>query len=447
MPDSDTSPNLIWIFGDQHRGQALSCMGDPNLSTPHLDSMAVDGMTFTRATAGFPLCCPFRGSLVTSRYPHRAVVGHLYPLDPELPTVAHAFKAGGYHTVYVGKWHLDGFKEREGRAAMHIVPPERRGGFDEWAGYDNNNAQYDSWVHGGAGDEAFHYRLPGYETDGLTDLLIDALRRTSRARSEGRGKPLFAVLSVQPPHDPYLAPPEFMARHRPANVRLRPNVPPIARIEAQSRRELAGYYAQIENLDWNVGRIRHALVETGLDRDTYLVFFSDHGDQHGSHGFTRKMCPYAESVGIPMIISGGPSRYAMKTGRTDVPMNHVDIAPTSLGLAGLEVPAWMEGADLSGCVLKGRDVPDVDSAYMQVVEPTYHSPSIGAKWRGIVTRDGWKYVCLPGTPWMMFNTEEDPYELHNMALVERYRAQRKRLNVRLRRWVEETGDEFDLPDV
>ena len=127
-------------------------------------------MAFRGAVAGCPLCCPFRGSLLTGRYPHECVPGHEYRMPPEQPTVAHAFGEAGYHAAYFGKWHLDGWHERDGRAALHVVPPERRGGFDEWVGYENNNSQWDCWVHGGDGADDRPYRLPGYETDCLTDL-------------------------------------------------------------------------------------------------------------------------------------------------------------------------------------------------------------------------------------------------------------------------------------
>ncbi len=81
-------PNVIWLLADQHRAQALSCNGDPNVRTPNLDRLSMDGVQFTQAVAGFPLCCPFRGSLLTGRYPHQCVPGHEYPLPPGQPTIA-----------------------------------------------------------------------------------------------------------------------------------------------------------------------------------------------------------------------------------------------------------------------------------------------------------------------------------------------------------------------
>ena len=448
MSEVPSYKNAIWIFGDQHRAQALSCNGDPNLNTPHIDRLSAEGQNYERAVSGFPLCCPFRGSLLTSRYPHECVPGHEYPLPQEMPTIAHAFKEHGFDTAYFGKWHLGGFHEREGRAAMYIVPPERRGGFDTWVGYENNNSQWDCWVHGGEGENAFHTRLPGYETDALTDMLIDYIRKQGEARRAGQARPFFAVLSVQPPHDPYVAPAQWMARHNPARLTLRPNVPPVARVQAQARRDLAGAYAMIENLDWNVGRIRQALVEAGLDLDTHIIFFSDHGDLHGSHGQFRKTAPWEEAIRVPFIVGGLHPRYEGRTGRPDVLINHVDIAPTTLGLCGIDKPDWMRGCDYSGLRLPWRPSPEIpDSAFLQSVIPTGHGDSVDRPWRGIVTRDGWKYVVLEGQPWLMFNLNEDPYELVNLAHNTKFRAERRRLQQRLAEWIAETGDAFDLPDL
>ena len=125
----ESRKNIIWIFGDQHRGQALGCHGDPNIHTPNADRMAMNGADFPNAVAGFPLCCPFRGSLLTGLYPHKCIPGHEYPLPDGQLTIADVFRDNGYHTAYFGKWHCDGHHERDGRAAMHTVPRGRRGGF------------------------------------------------------------------------------------------------------------------------------------------------------------------------------------------------------------------------------------------------------------------------------------------------------------------------------
>jgi arylsulfatase A-like enzyme len=315
-------------------------------------------------------------------------------------------------------------------------------------GYENNNSQWDCWVHGGEGDGAFHYRLPGYETDALTDLLISYIRERGDDRKAGNARPFFAVLSVQPPHNPYLAPPEWMVHHTPGQVELRPNVPPVAWVQARARRELAGAYAQIENLDWNLGRIRQVLVDAELDLDTHIVFFSDHGDSHGSHGQFLKTAPWEESIRVPFVLGGLHPQYEARSGRPDALINHVDVAPTTLGLCGIDKPTWMRGHDYSGLRLPARPQVELpDSAFIQSVIPTGHGDSVDRPWRAVVTGDGWKYVVLEGQPWLLFDLNTDPFEMVNLAHNTRFSAERKQLQARLAQWIADTGDVFSLPDI
>ena len=303
--------NAIWILVDQMRAQAMGHRPDPNVSTPNLDRMAIEGIQFTHAISGTPLCTPFRGSLMTGKYPHHSTAPALHsPLSTEINTVAHAFREHGYHTGYFGKWHLDGNRpdidltDPRQRADYRYIPRERRGGFQDWYAYENSNQPYHTYVHtDDEHGEPKSFRLPGYQTDALTDLFIEWLDNQA-SDNQAHGKPFFGVLSLQPPHDPFVAPEADMKRHRPADVQLAPNVPPIRSIQDRARVDLAGYYAAIERIDYNVGRIRDELVKLGLDQDTYVIFFSDHGDMLGSHGQFRKMSPWEEAIRIPFIVSG-----------------------------------------------------------------------------------------------------------------------------------------------
>ncbi len=127
----------------------------------------------------------------------------------------------------------------------------------------------------------------------------------------------------------------------------------------------------------------------------------------------------------------------------------MDIAPTSLGLAGLPVPDWMHGTDYSAARLS-LDVGEVlkdypDSAFIQLVTPTGHPDSTDRPWRGVVTVDGWKYVCLEHQPWLLFDLNTDPFEQVNLAYNTVFSAQRRLLHDRLATWIDETGDAFALP--
>ena len=460
-------PNVLWIYGDQQRAHATSYRGDANVFTPNMDNLAREGMRFDCAVAGAPWCTPFRGALLTGRYPHQTGVTRTpSALAPEIPTVAHAFGAAGYHTAHVGKWHVDGSNDRE-----HYVPPERRGGFHHWMGYENNNSQHECYVHGTASETP--QRLPGYETDALSDLLIEHLRSHVGAgdhQNGGAGKltpadsgpdyqPFFAVLSVQPPHGPNVPPtnPVYGApRIHPAGIRLRRNVPVTPAIQARARLALAGYYAMIENLDYNIGRIRQALAAMGVDRDTYLVFFSDHGDMMGSHGQYGKSTPWEESIRVPFIVHRAGGAYNMRVGATDAVINHVDIAPTSLGLCNIDTPAGMVGHDYSAhCILpdapEHRGVPQPEaepqSAFLQQIPPKPHRNTTSQPWRAVVTRDGWKYACTPGTDWLLFDTTDDPYEQANYVYDASCQEQKERCHRLLAEWIDATGDRFPLPDI
>jgi len=442
---NDRRPNVIWVFGDQHRAQALGYRDDPNAHTPNIDRLARDGVRFDAAVAGAPWCSPFRGALLTGMYPNQnGVTQTPSALDPSIPTIATPFREAGYHTAYVGKWHVDGSNSRS-----HYVPPQRRGGFDYWLGYENCNAQYDVFVYGSDNEEPT--RLDGYETDALTDRFVAHLEQRVQSDVD---QPFFGVLSVQPPHDPYTAPADFSGRRNAADIQFRPNVPDVPWVRDKAAFDLSGYYAQIENLDWNLGRLRDALRRLNIDRETYICFFSDHGDCHGSHAYFHKSSPWEESIRIPCLIGSVHGSGLSRGGVCDAVVNHVDLAPTTLGLCGITPPSGMVGFDYSRNVVgKGRPeyrdepqrIDEPDSAYLQQIPAKLHKHGIDRPWRGIVTRDGWKYVVLPHQPWLMFNLNDDPYELANVAHNTAFADKRQALHERLAAWVERTGDDFVLP--
>ncbi len=449
--------NVIWVFGDQHRAQALGYRGDPNVSTPNIDNLARNGMRFDSAVSGTPWCTPFRGALLTGLYPHQnGAYKTPSPLEPSIPILTKPLKEAGYHTAWVGKWHLDG-----SNSVTHYIPPERRGGFDYWMGYENNNNQEESYIYGT--EDETPQRLEGYETDSLTELFIKHIRShvEDTSDSEGSYQPFFASLSVQPPHSPYVAPTDTtgakMYYHNPTDIELRPNVPKVEWVEDKARLDLAGYYGMIENIDMNIGKLRMALKELGIDRETYIVFFSDHGDCLGSHAQWEKSSPWEESIKIPFIISTVGGRDHMRTGITDAVINHVDIAPTTLGLCGIQKPDWMVGYDYSYmCMQKDRpehrdisvdEQDEPDSAYLQQIPRKFHRHSVNKPWRGVLMRDGWKYVCFPDHEWLLFNTKNDPYETANVCYDTVFQKQKERCHERLERWINETGDEFSMPDI
>ena len=452
----DGRPNIVWFFGDQHRAQALGCADNPQVRTPNIDALAAQGVHFTQAVSGCPWCSPFRGSLLTGRYPQHCVVETPQVLDPSTLTVAQMFENASYETAYFGKWHLAWDKsmpvpEIDGRRRHDAipVPREMRGGFRTWLGYNNGNTMFDIFLQGhrADGEEVPIHRTGGFEPDCLTDLASAFI--LERAASPGaEEKPFFAVLSAEPPHNPYVAPDRWMVRHRPEDIQLRPNVPHIDRIEQQARESLAGYYAMIENLDWNVGRLVAALKRSGAWDHTYVVFFSDHGDQHWSQGYKGKSQPWEESIRIPFIIAGGAVAEEARGTRTAAVLNTVDILPTTLGLCGAAPKGDPPGFDYSGYATPAArpSAPEPDSALLQHLVHKRSSHTMNCTWRGVVTRDRWKYVCSEGVPLAMFDLNEDPFEQHNVVFKEAYREERVALERRLREWLDATRDRYDVPE-
>jgi arylsulfatase A-like enzyme len=449
-------PNVIWVLVDQMRYQAMSHTGDPNVSTPHLDRFAIEGASFPYAISGTPLCSPFRGSLLTGLYPHKSSVPALNsPIDYTQPTIATLFQRQGYETAWFGKWHLDGDRPEldlslpENQKNTRQIPPERRCGFDTWLAYENNNQPFNCLVHTDEGEKMKSFRLQGYETDALTDHAIQWIKDKNNASPKS---PFFLVLSVQPPHNPYVAPDECMSHYNPARLLLRHNVPPVDRIKQRARVDISGYYGAIERIDWNFGRLRESLLEAGIDQNTFIIFFSDHGDMLGSHGQFRKQSPYEESIRIPFIV-GGPTRKSISTKICNGLVNHVDIAPTTLGLCGIPQEKDMSGFNYAPFLFSdAEDITQLpESAYISLPVSTAMQPglvkeeSIDRPFRGIVTNDRWKYVVLEHQPLMLFDLNDDPLELVNLVYNVKYKDIRSKLHKSLNEWIKDTGDSFEMP--
>ncbi|TVQ19362.1 MAG: DUF4976 domain-containing protein [Spirochaetaceae bacterium] len=393
-------PNILWIFSDQHRGQALGCAGDANVNTPNLDRLAADGVRFPNAYSNTPICAPFRASLYTGKRITSHGVNSLFvPLLPEHRVLPQELRDVGYRTAHFGKWHLSG-----GDCPSHFVSPYFRPGWDDWVGWENSNRPWNTEYS--AGDLPMPIqRLNGYQTDAMVDLSIEWLaRRESDA-------PWFHVLSIEPPHPPYTAPERNMARVRGRDIMLRPNVP-VDRPDVDQRvSTLRAYYAQIENLDENVGRLLDALEETGQADNTIVCYFSDHGDFMGSHGRGDKTRPELESSLIPLII-----RYpgTVPPGViTDALICGLDLMPTTLGLAGLAVPDYVEGVDMSP-VVRG-EVSDLrEAVLLQYDQSFYGTPRPWETFRSYVTKR-WMYSrFLVRDQSHLYDLESDPYQLTNL---------------------------------
>ena len=246
-------PNILVLMCDQLRRDALSIHGDVNLQTPHIDGLATRGVRFSNACSTYPICVPFRFTFMTGEYAHsRKVPGIEYRMSPTEYTLADAFNEAGYETVYVGKWHLDGGHGRMGSAlecGRTPVPRAYQGRWEKWFGFELRNAPFDTYYF--EDDDPTPMPIGGYQTDGLYDIGMNYL-----ASERDSTRPFCMVISVEPPHDPFEAPPDIQAAWEAREIELPPNfeASDAARSEAFLL-DRKRYYAMVENLDGNVKRM------------------------------------------------------------------------------------------------------------------------------------------------------------------------------------------------
>lgn len=429
-------PNILYVFSDQQRYNTMGCTGNTIIQTPNFDHLAQDGVCFEQAFSACPICSPYRAQVLTGRYAHaNGVVDNEYRLFDD-HTLARALQEVGYKTAYVGKWHL----------GYGPYPEEKRYGFDYMAAYDCQHDYYSTTYYENTNGP---YAIDGWAPSGETDL---ALRFLQEHQERDAATPFFLMLSWGPPHWPYDQYPTEFHKYKPDEIDLPPNVP--EQMADFARREIADYYGNISALDNEMGRLLSWLDDNNLTENTILCFSSDHGDHLSSHGYGKPMdmwlhhtkraskaTPYEESIHIPFLLRY-PEHVAAGQ-RTDILFNSVDVMPTLLSLAGVSIPTGAQGQDLSHTVL-GRTGPEPDSVYLQILGPGWpHRGDWVGCWRGIRTQR-WIYARWHGTgEVLLFDRENDPYEMDNLAGKSAFTVVQTSMENRLRQWMKDTNDPFD----
>ena len=395
-------PNILWIVTTQWRAQACGYSGDPNARTPWLDGLAGEAINYTQAVTPHPLGPQARAALLTGKLsPENGVGDYWDPLPGNARTVAHALGDRGYATAYFGKWHL---ADRDRTAplvgdvhAKMIVPPERRGGFQLWEGFESGFLLNDPWLHGTR--LSAPRRFKGYQADVLSQRAAEWIVETADRRAKA-GEPYFCVVSFEAPHPPYHAPAPQVSEMKPSELRLRANVPPGTHVEKKARDELAGYYAHIEATDRAIGRL---LAEVDLS-ETTVVFTSVHGDMHGSQGLFRKAWPYEESVRVPLLV------LAKRIAGAKTPEGRTDESAVSLVDLPHMAVSWATGREW-------RCKRDNAEIAMPVASGLPHQ--CPDAWRGF--RSAQHKLILKQTPdgterpWLFFDLIRDPLEMENLA--------------------------------
>ncbi len=417
-------PNVIIVMPDQMRGHDVGVAGNDQVKTPHLDRLARAGVFLPNAFANNPLCCPARATILTGTYPqtHGVIVNDLR-LRESVTSLAEIFADAGYATGFIGKWHLDGGIRMPG----FIPPGPRRQGFAFWAANECNHEHFDSIYFHNTPDPI---PIKKFEPEVWMDEALRFIR-------ERRDQPFFLWWTCGPPHNPYKAPPEYEKLYDAAQLEMRPNFKTGQRLG--TREDIARYYAMITAVDDQIGRLLDALDEMALADDTIVLVTSDHGDMLGSHGLPLKTKPWEESIRVPGIVRF-PRRIPPGE-RSDLLFSHVDIAPTLLALCGLDVPPHMQGRNLSKQLAgESKDLPE--EVFFQIFEPR-RDHGLPGGWRGVRTTR-YMYARLERRPWVLYDLEQDPYEMNNLVDDPRLADLRADFEARITRQMDRTNDRWSL---
>ncbi len=424
-------PNLVFVFPDEYRKQAMGFMNEDPVLTPNIDRFASESLVLTDAVSNRPVCSPYRAMLFTGQYPHaNGVLGNVNSTTARygnyLKETAQCFSdvlhEAGYHQAYLGKFHLDPPNEQseytEGPRKNGVIwdsytpPGPRRHGCDFWYSYGCCDWHFNP--HYWTGDDPIERRIDPQEwsTKHETDVAINYIRNMG-GKYRDPDKPFSMVISYNPPHMPFRqVPEEYVARYGDAtyeDLLTRPNVPTDERGDA-ARASVKHYFAMVTGVDENFGRVLDCLKTEGLEENTIVVFTSDHGEMMGSHGCMGKTVHCEESFAVPFIIRW-PKR--ISAGTDDLLIGTPDLMPTLLNLMGVgQVPDSVQGADYSNILLGGAGQRPTSALYLNVNPDNPSGGSRGVRTHRhtfVVTRTREREEII------LHDNVADPYQLKNIA--------------------------------
>ena len=450
--------NLVFVLVDQMRGQALGFLKEDPAVTPNLDRFASQGLALVQAASNYPVCSPYRGMLMTGKWPHANKVlsnctSATAPFDCELQETDRCWSDvlhdKGYSLGYIGKWHLDGprkpFVESYNNSPKFAwnewCPPRRRHGFDFWYAYGtfDRHLTPEYWSTDMKRDERVKVKQWGPEHE--ADLAIRYIRNEGDTYRKA-GKPFALVVSMNPPHTPYdQVPPRYAARYEGKTAKDLLNRGNVdldgdSRAAKGARSQIKNYFAMVTGVDDQFGRIVRAVDEAGLGKNTIVVFTSDHGNCIGSHNIPTKNVHYEESMRVPFLVRWTGK---IKPRRDDLLLSTPDLYPTLLDLMGLagDIPATVQGVSHAGLFLTGTGVRPTSQLYLWVPPG---KPADGR--RGVRThRHTLMINKMPGKPTQttLHDNVADPYQLKNIAAADP--ALVKRLtDTELIPWLKKTND-------
>jgi arylsulfatase A-like enzyme len=425
-------PNVLFLFADDQRADTIAALGNPIIQTPNLDRLCHQGMAWTRAymqgAFNGATCVPSRAMLLSGQ--------SLFHIDEKLQrdeTWPAAFGRAGYTTFATGKWH-------NGAASLPLSFQFARGEFVGGMSYHPLDAPVQDLKNG-------KLSKPRRPHEHLCAVAADEEIRFLHEHKKG---PFFCYVAFDAPHDPHIVPPNFPIKYDAAKMPLPPNflpqhpfddgemsirdevLLPHPRPPDAVRQMNADYYRYISYLDAQIGRILKALAASPFATNTIVVFSADSGVARGSHGLIGKQNLYEyDSVRVPLIIAGP----GIPANTTTTAMCYLyDVLPTLGAMCGVPPPPKSEGLDLSA-VLRGTSQtgrPSLVFAYKNVQ-------------RALATPD-WKLIRYPKVNrTQLFNLQDDPYEIHDLAGLPQYAARVAEMTAQMKTELAAAGDHEPQP--
>lgn len=456
QPEAVQQPNVIYVFPDQFRNQAMEFWGqegfrghvnfrnDP-VKTPRLNEFAREAMVLSSAQSNCPLSSPHRGSLLTGMYPNQSGVPlncnstrPISTLREDVECVSDVFSKAGYDCAYFGKLHVDfptpndpehpgEYVETQRPVWDAYTPKERRHGFNYWYSYgtfdEHKNPHY--WDTEGRRHDPKEWS-PLHEAK----MVVSYLKNEGNVRDTS--KPFFIMVGMNPPHSPYRSLDDCMEEDYNLykdqsldSLLVRPN----ADSKMAKAQSTPYYFASVTGVDRAFGQILDALKELGMDKNTIVVFSSDHGETMCSQRTNDpKNSPFSESMSVPFLV-----RYPekIKPRVDDLMISSPDIMPTLLGLAGLteSIPATVHGRNFAPLFFdeNAQVVRPTGALYIQNMDgekddkglvQNYFPASRGfksAKYTLALYIDRKEHKLVKS---LLFDDEKDPYQLNNLPLEE-----------------------------
>jgi len=445
---SEQRPNILFIYSDQHRYDSVAANGHRLVKTPNIDRMAAEGARFTHAFTPIPMCVPARCSLLSGQWaPRHGVVfnfdGETFkPLDPSQAEFPRAIVNADYHSIHIGRWHVDRHRTPTDYGFHDYVPSWRYTKWREHQGIGRTD--------NGAGWRGQTDTDITPEQSSLAWSANQVIRWMEQTRENGER--FFIRWHMVEPHLPCRPPEPFASMYPPERIEPWPGFADTLESKPHIQRQMRATW-NVEGMDWEqwapvvsrylgtvslldmqIGRVLAALERLGIDDSTLVVYSADHGDMCGSHGMVDKhYVMYDDVVRVPLFMRW-PG--VIPAGRVvdDFVSNAVDLPATLCDVAGAAIPESFQGCSVMPAAMGSGSLGRDD------IFATYHGNQFGAYSQRMVRDRRWKYVWNATAQDELYDLERDPGECRNVAGDPSNTAELRRLRERLVWWMEHTED-------